>query len=203
VAGGSRTARTKPAAAEQAQAGQHSRFRTGLAVPLLAGGAVAIFLGVYGRAHDPTGRSLFTLFFTGTINLKVWFATAALVCATFQVLSALRLYGKLHVPRTMPAWLGQAHRLSGTLAFLLSLPVAYHCLWSLGFADTGATRRFVHSVLGCLFYGAFATKVLIVRGRGMPNWALPVVGGATFAVLVMLWYTSAWWFFRHAGFPSI
>jgi hypothetical protein len=185
-----------------ARSKQASPVRVGLAIPLVAGGLVALLLGVYGHAHDPTGRALFTLVFTGTINLKVWFATASLLCGAFQVLSALRLYGKLHVPRTMPAWWGQAHRLSGTFAFLLSLPVAYHCLWSLGFADSGTTRRFVHSVLGCLFYGAFAAKVLVVRGRGMPGWALPVIGGTTFALLVLLWYTSAWWFFRRSGFPS-
>src|SRR3954451_10802824 len=114
---------------------QASPIRLGLAVPLVAGCVVAVLLGVYGKNHDPTGRALFTLFFTGTINLKVWFATAALFFGILQVVSALRLYGKIRVPRPLPPWFGQAHRLSGTLAFLFSLPVAYHCLWSLGFAD--------------------------------------------------------------------
>ena len=48
-----------------------------LAVVLLIGAAVALSLGVYGRVHDPTGRSLITLVFTRSINLKVWVATAA------------------------------------------------------------------------------------------------------------------------------
>ncbi len=64
---------------------------------------------------------------------------------------------------------------------MVSLPVAYHCLWSLGFETDAETRRFVHSLLGCPFYGAFAVKVLCVRSARMPGWALPVVGGLVFA----------------------
>lgn len=174
-----------------------------LALALFVGGAVSVFLGVYGREHDPTGEAIFTLVFTGTINLKAWFTTAALLLVAFQLVSALRLYGKISVPRQAPGWLGDVHRLSGTLAFLLTLPVAYHCLWSLGFeTDVDQTRRFVHSLLGCFFYGVFAVKVVTVRSPGLPSWVLPVVGGATFTVLVALWYTSALWFFQHQGFPS-
>lgn len=175
-----------------------------LLVPALVGAAVAVALGVYGRAHDPTGHSLFTLFFTKTVNLKTWFATVAVAFALFQLVSALRLYGKIHVPREVPAWLGDVHRLSGTLAFLFSLPVAFHCLWSLGFkAHASQTRVFAHSLLGCFFYGAFAAKVVVVRSRRMPSWALPVVGGTVLTALVLVWLTSALWFFQHNGFPSI
>ena len=169
-----------------------------------AGAAVAVLLGVYGRVHDPTGESTIALFFSGTLNLKAWFTTAAVLLAVVQVLTALRLYGKVKIPRAFPRWLGDVHRLSGTLALLFSLPVAYHCLWALGFeSDAGAPRRFVHSVAGCFFYGAFLTKVLVVRRRGLPKWALPVLGGATFAALVVLWTTSSLWFFQNVGFPEL
>jgi hypothetical protein len=94
------------------------------------------------------------------------------------------------------------HRISGRLAFLTTLPVAYHCLWSLGFQDTD-TRVLAHSILGCVFYGAFAAKVTIVRSRNLPGWALPVAGGFIFAVLVLLWYTSALWFIREQGWPDL
>jgi hypothetical protein len=60
----------------------------------------------------------------------------------------------------------------------------------------------VHSTLGCFFYGAFVVKILAVRVRGLPNWLLPVVGGLVFVTLVGLWFTSAFWFFRHVGFPE-
>ncbi|HXY94850.1 MAG TPA: DUF6529 family protein [Acidimicrobiia bacterium] len=173
-----------------------------LLVVLLAGGAVSLALGVYGRVHDPTGEQPYTLVFTHTIELKVWFATAVVTLALVQVLLGARLFGKIHVPRTAPPWLGDAHRLTGTLAFVVSLPVAYQCLWSLGFQTT-TTRVLVHSTLGCLFYGAFTVKVLSVRAHGLPDRTLPIVGGAVFAILVGIWLTSALWFFtsRPVGIP--
>lgn len=169
------------------------------AAVFVAGAAVAVAAGVYGRVHDATHRALFELIFTSTLTMKAWLTSVALAFGVVQVLTALRLYGKVHIPRTMPKWLGDAHRLSGTLAFLFTIPVAYHCLWSLGFAGTDNTRRFVHSVLGCAFYGAFATKILAVRLRSLAGWVLPVVGGATFTVLVGLWATSSLWFFTTVG----
>ena len=93
------------------------------------------------------------------------------------------------------------HRISGRLAFLFSLPVAYHCLYQLGFQST-STRVLTHSILGCLFYGAFAAKVVIVRSRGLPSVALPLAGGLTFALLTYVWLTSAYWYIHNSGFPS-
>src|SRR3954451_24921923 len=146
--------------------------------------------------HDPSQKLVFTLVFSSTIAMKVWLASIALVFAVVQVVSALWVYGKL--PWTAPAWLGTVHRISGRIAFLVSLPVAYHCLWSLGFQDTN-TRVLVHSLLGCAFYGAFVAKVTIVRSKGLPGVALPIAGGLTFAVLVGIWFTSAFWFVGQQG----
>ena len=175
-----------------------------LGVAFGVGAAVSVGLGAYGRVHDPTGHALFTLFFTKTLNMKAWLATLAVVFAVVQVLTALRLYGRLKWPSTAPAWLGDFHRLSGTLAFVFSLPVAFHCLWSLGFkAHLSQTRVFFHSVLGCAFYGVFAAKVIVVRSKGLPGWALPVVGSLVFTILVAAWCTSSVWFFAHYGFPSV
>src|SRR5207244_12809499 len=95
----------------------------------LAGAAVAVALGVYGRHHDPAGQALFTLGFSGTINMKVWLATIVIALAIVQVLLAAWMYGKLR--GAAPPWVGPIHRLVGTLTFLVSLPIAYHCLWSL------------------------------------------------------------------------
>ncbi len=105
------------------------------------------------------------------------------------------------MPRTAPPWLGDAHRLTGIVAFGLTLPVAYQCLWALGFQSTD-TRVLLHSLLGCFFFGAFTIKVLAVRTHGLPSWLLPVVGGTVFATLVLVWTTSAVWFWREFGFPS-
>jgi hypothetical protein len=133
--------------------------------------------------------------------LKVWFATFAIGLAAFQVFTAMRMYGKLSWPAKEPSWLGEGHRLSGTLAFLFTLPVAYHCLWALGF-QTDDTRSLVHSAAGCLFYGLFATKVLSVRSKSMPGWALPVIGTSVFTALALLWATSSVWFWSEFEFPG-
>jgi hypothetical protein len=170
-----------------------------LAIVLLVGAAVAVFVGVYGRVHDPTGETVVVLFFRDQITMKAWFATIAALSVIVQISSALRLYGKVG-KSDPPGWLGDVHRLSGTLAFVFTLPVAYHCLWSIGFsADLGVNRVFIHSIAGCLFYGAFAAKVMVVRSKGLPGWALPVVGGLVFTGLVVAWLTSAFWFFDTQG----
>ena len=171
-----------------------------LLVAAAVGAAVALALGVYGNVHDPSQELVFTMFFSSTISMKVWFATLALAFAVVQVTTALWIYGKLG-PQA-PDWASPLHRISGRLAFLSTLPVAYHCLWSLGFQDTD-TRVLAHSILGCAFYGAFAAKVTIVRSRNLPGWALPVAGGLIFAVLVVTWYTSALWFIREQGWPDL
>ena len=171
---------------------------------VLAGAAVAVAVGVYGKVHDPTQEQPYTLFFSNTINLKVWFATVAIVLAAVQLVLAGRLYGKINWPwpGDTPTWLGDVHRLIGVLAFLFSLPVAYHCLWGLGFQSTD-TRVVLHSLFGCFFYGVFTIKVLSVRAQGLPDWLLPIVGGVTFAALAGLWVTSSLWFItsRPAGLP--
>jgi hypothetical protein len=164
------------------------------------GAAVALALGVYGHVHDPSQQLVFTLIFSSTIAMKVWLATIALAFGLVQVMSAFWVYGKL--PWQPPSWAGDLHRVSGRLAFLISLPVAYHCLWSLGFQDTTG-RVLAHSLLGCAFYGAFAAKVTIVRSKGLPGIALPIAGGLVFALLVFAWFTSAFWFVDHQGFPNL
>jgi Family of unknown function (DUF6529) len=165
-----------------------------------AGAAVALILGIYGSAHTPASDLVITLGFTNTITMKVWLATIALLFAGVQLFSALWMYGRLPLGPA-PESLGTVHRISGRLAFLISLPVAYHCLYQLGFQHT-STRVLLHSILGCLFYGAFVAKVLVVRSRGLPGGALPLAGGLTFAVFVYIWLTSALWFIDKFGFPS-
>jgi hypothetical protein len=140
------------------------------------------------------------------LPMKAWFTTAAFALALVQVASALAMWGRLPFPTakgasSTPRWLPLAHRWAGTVAFLCTLPVAYHCLWALGFKDTG-TRQLVHSVLGCAFYGAFTTKMLLLRVERLPRFTLPVAGGLLVALLTGLWFTSSWWFFTNVGFPG-
>ena len=147
-------------------------------------------------AHDPRSKGYFRLFFEDPVHLKAGFASAAAALACFQVFSATWIFGKL--PWRKPAWVNPAHRWSGRLAFVFTLPVAYHCIFKLGFQHS-STRVLVHSLLGCSVYGAYAAKVTIVRLRRFPAPVLPIAGGLLFAVLVGVWYTSALWFFRLVG----
>jgi Family of unknown function (DUF6529) len=164
------------------------------------GALVALSLGIYGNVHDPASDLSITLGFKDTITMKVWLASLAVLFALVQVGSALWMFGKLPLGAG-PAWLGSLHRISGRAAFLLSLPVAYHCLYQLAFQDT-STRVLIHSLLGCAFYGAFAAKVVVVRSHSLPGIALPLAGGALFTLLVGVWLTSGWWFISNNGLPS-
>lgn len=172
-----------------------------LIVYLLIGATVSLSLGVYGRVHDPTGEAIVSLFFSSSINLKVWLATTAFGLAIFQEVSAAKMYGKLGKGYG-PKWLGRTHRTSGTLAFLCAIPVAYHCLYSLGF-QSGETRVLVHGLFGCLFFGALTAKVLVVRAGRMPKLALPILGGIVFTALTAIWLTSSFWFFTTVDFPGV
>jgi hypothetical protein len=163
------------------------------------GALVALSLGIYGNVHEPATDLSITLGFKDTITMKVWLASFAVLFALVQLGSALWMYGKLPLGDA-PGWLGSVHRISGRLAFLISLPVAYHCLYQLAFQDT-SERVLIHSLLGCLFYGAFAVKVVVVRSPSLPGIALPLAGGTVFALLVAVWLTSAGWFIANNGLP--
>jgi hypothetical protein len=66
----------------------------------IVGALVALSLGIYGRVHTPTGRPLALLVgFTGLTPMKAWLATAAVVLAVFQVVSAMWMYGRLPIKR--------------------------------------------------------------------------------------------------------
>ena len=140
-----------------------------------------------------------TTVFSSTIAAKAWLATAALVLALVQVTTAARIYGRLEfLPERGPA-IARLHRWSGRIAFLLTLPVFFHCVTILGF-QTPDTRIAVHSLVGIFFYGVFAAKVLIVRDRLLPAWALPTAGLTLASVLGLLWLTSSLWYFTTVRF---
>jgi hypothetical protein len=171
-----------------------------LLVPAGAGVLVALTVGLLARAEAiapgtyPGGY--FQLFFSDPVHLKIWFATAALALSTLQPLGAAWLFGKL--PWRTPPWIAGFHRWNGRLVFVVVLPVAYLCVFRIGFQDTSG-RVLTHALLGCTFYGAFAAKVLVVRMRGLPTWTLVVAGGLLFALLLATWYTSALWMLRMLG----
>ncbi len=177
------------------------RRRSGTApliVAVAVGIAVTVGLGVYGRLHDPTGSAISIAGFSSGLAAKAWLASAAFLLAIVQLVSAMVMYGRFPGVRRAPSWIGGLHRWSGRVAVLVTVPVAVHCLYALGFADY-EPRVLAHSVLGCFFYGAFATKMLVLRIERAPGWALPLAGGLVFTGLTGLWLTSSLWFFGTSG----
>jgi len=176
----------------------HPAGYAALLVPVLIGCLVTITIGVYGRLHTPTGVGVNLAGFSSPLTVKVWLTTVAATLALVQLVSALALYGRL--PRVQaPSWTGGLHRWSGRAAFLCAVPVAVHCLYALGLQSSDP-RTLLHSLAGCLFFGAFTAKMLLLPRSGLPGWALPIAGAVTFTALVVLWLTSSLWFFTTIGF---
>lgn len=143
---------------------------------------------------------LVTAVFSTPIAFKAWFATAAVGLAVVQVATGARIFGKLErfVP-VPPPRVNRIHRWSGRLAILCTLPVAFHCIFILGF-QTSDARVFTHSLVGTFVYGVFVVKVWFVRDSDHPRWLVPLAGGTLFTVLVVIWSTSSLWYFTQVRF---
>jgi len=166
-----------------------------LLLALLGGCAVALALGVYARLHHPTKYGLDVAGFSSPLYAKAWLTTAAAVLAVVQLITGYRITKSA----AAPAWMTVLHLWSGRIAVLLTVPVIIHCIYALGFG-TYSFRVLAHSVLGCVFYGAFVAKMLsLVRRDDMPRWAIPVLGFVVFGSLVLVWATSALWLFSTKG----
>lgn len=189
------------------EAGPAARSMTVPLTAFAAGAVVALLLGVLGKAHDPTLSGTTTLGFDTVLAMKVAVSCVIGVLAVLQLIGALWMYGKLGL--AVPPWLGTAHRVSGAVALLLAVFVAYHCIWALGL-ETGhlpdgekvPLRTVVHGLLGCAVFGAVVVKVVAVRSRRAPGWFLPVAGGLLFALLILVVLTSAVWYLNAHGWPS-
>src|SRR3954464_12007610 len=110
-----------------------------------------------------TYTDIMTSIFSTAIAGKAWFATAAVALAVVQVLTGARIFGKLErVVRIPRPQVNRVHRWSGRLAVLFTLPVAFHCIFILGY-QTSSTRVLIHSILGTIVYAVFTVKVFFVH----------------------------------------
>ncbi|SEO24876.1 DUF6529 family protein [Actinacidiphila rubida] len=163
----------------------------------------AAAVGVYEWASHVTpdyNTGLFGVHGLDTYELKARLGTALLGLALVQLGLALWMYGR--IPRTGPAPqpVRTTHRIIGVAAFLLSLPIAYHCITAYGFEQTD-TRVMVHAICGCVLYGAFVAKVVVVRSRRLPGWALPLAGSVLICAIALMWYTAALWVLNGDALP--
>jgi hypothetical protein len=164
-----------------------------LLLPILLGALISVGLGAYGTRH--AGRSI-VVGVSGFENLartKAWMAAIVGVLALVQLLSALVLYGKIKAIGS-PSWIAPLHRWSGRFAFFTAVVIGVFCLYGVGF-QTHTARTAVHSALGCLFFGVFTIKMLVLTKRGLKGWILPVAGGVVFTVLAAAVATSSLWYF--------
>src|SRR5688500_20379508 len=99
--------------------------RNGLAAVVLVGATVAVAMGVYSRVHEPGGRPLFVLGFSGMLQMKTWLTTAAVMLLVAQLVTALWMWGRLPGAGAAPSWAPALHRWVGSSAFVLTLPVAF------------------------------------------------------------------------------
>lgn len=155
----------------------------------------AAAVGVYEWADHVTpdyNAGLFGVHGLDTYDLKARLGTALLALALVQLALALWMYGRIPGARRAPRPVRTTHRVIGLAAFLLSLPIAYHCITAYGFERTD-TRVLVHGSMGCALYGAFVAKVVVVRSKRLPGWALPVAGGTLVCGIALMWYTAALW----------
>ncbi|MDQ4006533.1 MAG: DUF6529 family protein [Actinomycetota bacterium] len=159
---------------------------------LLVGAVVAMLLGVLATVHTPTQVPTFG--FESTTAMMVWLGSGAGCLALVQLATAVAMFtrgGRL---------VSVVHRSSGTLAVLLSLPVAYACIWSWGFADQNA-RVLIHSLTGCLVYGALVTKLLGLHVARTPSWLVPAAGALLLTSVVATTLTSSLWYVAEFGAP--
>ncbi|MBY8882571.1 DUF6529 family protein [Streptomyces sp. PLK6-54] len=165
----------------------------------------AAAVGVYEWASHVTpdyNAGLFGVNGVDTFELKARLATALLGLAVIQLLLALWMYGRVPGGRPAPKPVRTTHRVIGLLAFLLSLPIAIHCITAYGFETTNA-RVTIHSSCGCLLYGAFVAKVVVVRSRRLPGWALPLAGSVLICAIGVMWYSAALWVFNGDTLPPV
>ena len=107
-----------------------------LALPLVVFALIAVTVGlVAGRTvREPYATPFFHPFFADVLQMKAWLVTAALMLACGQLLTAARIYELLRFP-PKGHFYHSVHRWSGRAAILLTLPVAYHCIFLLGFGS--------------------------------------------------------------------
>ena len=148
---------------------------------------------MFGNVHEPQFFSVSVAGFSSGTAVKAWLATLAVVLALFQLASAFAMYrlipgGQAH-PGPAPRMCGPAAGGAGQRPRCSALPVRAR-------VPILDNRVLFHSLFGCFFYGAFATKMLLLTRKGLRGWVIPVVGGLVFFGLVYVWLTSALWFFQ-------
>ncbi len=125
-------------------------------------------------------------------NLLAWktaFAALVIGLAGFQVATAARVWGAGGLPLS-EATAARIHRWSGRLLLVLSVMLAYTCLFGLA-GPTSPTRVLLHSILGGTLFVVLAVKFSALRLGRPSDRHLPVIGSLLFVNYVAIWALSA------------
>jgi hypothetical protein len=185
-------------AAPHAEGSGPARVRLAVIGLVAVGVAAAIY--VAGRLLQP--GCTFGIFGPDPVPPKSLLAAIVLALAVLQVLLALWMYRKLPLAAAPPRPVRAARRVTGFALSGLTVPVAVHCLIAYG-VQLASLRVASCAIAGCFSCGAFTAKVLLVRGRRLPGWALPAAGGTLAVIAGILWYTSALWYCNGYQLPHL
>lgn len=129
------------------------------------------------------------------VMLKSVLATVVLILALGQAVSGLRLRGRfkrLPVPvGTVRIW----HRLSGDVALLLTVGIAFICITHLPYGAY-SLRVPLHAALGTLAAIVMLVKVLIARRFRTYLKRMTVLGAVVGFSMLGCFTASALWYFR-------
>ena len=164
---------------------------------LAAGAAASVALGAYSVAHEPTGRDFVLYGFDSSAEWKNALTLVVAVLLVAQAAIGFKLAGLFGLRPAGRPWLSELRSLIATVAVGLSLPVAFHCVWVLGFGSDSPLVA-LHSILGCIAYGCVVAALWPDGRKPAPldtadrNWARAVsavqyiVGVAAATAVVML-----------------
>ena len=120
-------------------------------------------------------------------EVKVVLASVALALGCYQLLLIAIGYGRLRPGFLSGRAASFSHRAVGDALAIGMVVVAVMCVALFGFEDDATT----HVIAGSALIVVLAVKVTVVRVSRGSSRALPPLGLALFALLVVTWATSA------------
>lgn len=152
-----------------------------IALLLLGGGAVAAWAVALGDDIPA---------FATVLDFKITLATAVLLLAVTQLLTAAVFYGWVGPPWPLADAAAFVHRWSGRGLLVAAALVTVSCVKDIG-PQASPVRVALHSMAGSAVCLVVAAKLLILRGMPRLSGLMPVLGATAAALFVALWLTSA------------
>ncbi|MCL4473919.1 MAG: DUF6529 family protein [Actinobacteria bacterium] len=98
-------------------------------------------------------------------------------------------------------WLIRAHRFGGYIGLFIMVLVSYTCVvYLLPLVGFSPARVAIHDIVGTITIAAVLAKIVIARGLPRFYTALPYFGIVVFGSVVIIWISSAAWYFYYVGF---